>query len=145
MTCEICLAVLQVLRAMRHAGALKRLINQFSPQDLRELTPEARAKWVALVRSHANAFQAETAALRQELQPIFFSSPSAAVESPIIDSDEGLMRAVTRLFDLGSGNDARIRLAFSVSSSGGGATISPQLWGLLKSAENLAAAIQRVH
>ena len=133
--------------AMRHAGALKRLLNQFSPQDLRELDPEARAKWLALVRSHANAFQAETAALRQELQPIFFASaPSGASQrSAAITSDEELARAVARLFDLGSANDEIVRAAFSSSASGSGATISSQFWGLLKSTESLAAAIQKAH
>jgi len=131
--------------AMRHAGALKRLLNQFSPQELRELDPEARAKWLALVRSHANAFQAEISALRQELQPIFFASasPGASPDSAAITSDEELARAVARLFDLGSANDERVRAAFSSSATGTGATINPQLWGFLKSTESLAAAIQK--
>jgi len=131
--------------AMRHAGALKRLLNQFAPQDLRELSPEARAKWMALIRSHANAFQAETAALRQELQPIFFASaPSGgSQEGSAITSDDELARAVTRLFDLGSANDDTVSAAFSSSGSGAGATISSKFWVLLKSAESLAAAIQK--
>ncbi len=131
--------------AMRHAGALKRLVYQFSPQDLRELSPEARAKLMALIRSHANAFQAETAALRQELQPIFFASAPAGAspEGSSITGDEELARAVMRLFDLGSANDDTVSAAFSSSGSGAGATISSKFWGLLKSAESLAAAIQK--
>jgi len=131
--------------AMRHAGALKRLLNQFSAQDLRELDPESRGKWLALVRSHANAFQAETAALRQELQPVFFASAplGAPQESPAITSDDELVRAVARLFDLSSANDQKVRTAFSSSAIGSGATVNSQLWGLLKSTESLAAAIQK--
>jgi len=133
--------------AMRHAGALKRLLSQFSTQDLRALNPEARGKWLALVRSHANAFQAETAALRQELQPIFFSSSpqGASAESATITNDSELARAVVRLFDLGSANDETVRAAFSISAGvpSRSALITSTFWGLLKSTENLAAAIQK--
>jgi hypothetical protein len=131
---------------MRHAGALKRLLNQFSTQDLRELNPEARTKWIALVRSHANAFRVETAALRQELQPIFFSAAPTgpSQESNAILSDEELVRTVALLFDRGSANDNTVSAAFSSSATGSGATINSKFWGLLKSTESLAAAIQKV-
>jgi len=49
--------------------------------DLRTVTPDARAKWLQMVREHAALVERETAALRQDIQPIFFSgSPSLGLK-----------------------------------------------------------------
>ncbi len=133
-------------RAMSHTGALKRLVNQFSPEDLRTLMPQARAKWIALIQSHARAFERETARLRQELQPIFFPVPPSAevADESEISDDAGLSRAVERLFELGLANEQVIRSAFTVSAekTRTSAVGTPQFWQSLKRAEKLAATIQ---
>ncbi len=133
--------------AMRHAWALKRLINQFSAEELRTLAPEARAKWFSLIRDHARAFERETAGLRQELQPIF--SPGAGGNGSgaeiTIAGDADLDRAVERLFELGSANDQVVRSAFTISSTGSTTTAvrTAQFWRALGDAQKLAAKISR--
>ena len=129
---------------MRHVYAMKRLIGQFSPEELRTLSPEAKSKWVALIRSHARDYQNEVVALRRQLQPIFAGSsagPGASV--PEITDDASLARAVEQLFSLASANDGVIRSAFATSSesSATSAISSPQFWRSLTSAEGLAGKI----
>jgi len=132
-------------QAMRHAWALKRLLDQFSLEDLRTLNPEGRAKWLALLKGHARAFEQDTRALRLELQPVFF--PGAPFAEPpdtgeIVD-DDALTRAVGSLFELGSANDQVVRSALAISTESGSpsAIKSPQFWRALRSAERLAAQI----
>ncbi len=40
-------------QGMDHLWAMKRLLSQFSPEEQRSLTPEARTKWLAMIRAHA--------------------------------------------------------------------------------------------
>jgi RNA polymerase sigma factor (sigma-70 family) len=135
--------------AMRRAGALKRLLNQFSQEDLRALSPEARNKWLSLIRVHARAFQEETRLMRQQLQPIFFPSASAGgtQSEALIGDDDSLVRAVERLFKLGTSNERVISSAFATSSDAARTTAihSEQFWQSLKSAEALAVSIQAAH
>jgi len=130
--------------AMRHAWALKRLMSQFSANDLATLQPEAHAKWIALIQSHAREFQRETAGLRQQLEPIF-SSGTASTGTGEIRTDAELMRAVERLIALASTNYEIVRSAFTVTreSSAVSAIKTPQFWQSLRSAEALAASISR--
>ena len=133
-------------QAMDHLWAMKRLLNQFSPEELRALTPEARAKWLGLIRAHARSYQQTTQSLRRELQPVFFPGQSTAGASAegagIADTNE-LARAVDQLFELGSSNDRVIRSAFTSSSSGVMTTVikAPQFWQALKNGEASAARI----
>ncbi len=134
-------------RAMSHAAALKRLVGQFSASELRALAPDARAKWLDLVRSHARSFQEETAALSQELSPIFFpSGVSSGPSGPVITEDSELVQAVFKLFEIGAANDGAIRSAFSVSTDGSvsSVNVSQALQASLKRAEEQAARIQAV-
>jgi len=133
-------------RAMRHIYALKRLTNQFSAEELRSLSPEARDKWLSLVRSHARSFERETVTLRQELRPVFFpSAPQGGVSSESqITNTSGVTSAVERLFELGSANDRVIRSAFATSTEGAVTTAlkTGAFWQSLIAAESLAARIQ---
>ena len=97
------------LQALQHAWALKHLAERFSPDQLSELSPEARAKWVAMLNVHAAALQNETAALRRELGPVFF--PSAPEDGPRMElgNDQKLAAAIDRLLNLCSANDKVIR------------------------------------
>lgn len=133
-------------QGMDHLWAMKRLLNQLSPEELRSLTPEARAKWLGLIRAHARSYQQRTQSLRRELQPIFFPSQSTAGGSAegagIVDTNE-LARFVEQLFELGSSNDRVIRSAFTASTGGVMTTVikAPQFWQSLKNAEALAARV----
>src|SRR5260370_39089297 len=130
--------------AMRHAWALKRLLNQFSAEDLHSLSAEARAKWLSLIRAHATAFEQETRSLRQELQPVFPSSLSSG-EPGVgeISDDASLARAVERLFEPGAANDRALSSSSAISTRGGGsvAVRSPQFFQSLVSAESLTQKI----
>lgn len=134
--------------AMRHAWALKRLMAQFSPEALRSLPPEAHAKWLALIQSHARSFERETASLRQQLQPIFSSgvAPGGAGAGEN-RNDAELARAVTRLVELASVNYDVVRSAFTVTREPAvfSAIKTPQFWQSLRNAEAVAASIQRSH
>ena len=130
--------------AMRHAWALKRLMSQFSLKDLTALQPEAHAKWITLVKSHARAFENESRSLREQLQPIF-GSGSAGVSpaaGPVTD-DASLIRAVERLVALASTNYEVVRSAFTVTSASSqfSAIRSPQFWNSMRNAEAVAASI----
>ena len=136
--------VAQSRTGMQHLGALKKLANQFSPAELKTLTPEAREKWLALIRSHARAFYEQDAALRGDLKPVFFAGASeSAGDSSAIAGDSQLLTGIRQLFELGAGNDQVIRSAFTASSGTRVSAISsPQFWKSLKDAEALARQIQ---
>jgi len=132
-------------QAMQHLGAMKRLANQFSAEQLRTITPDARLKWLELLRAHARAYQQQSAGLRRELRPIFF--PNAGEEAAgvsAIRSDEELKQAVLELFNAGAANDQVIRSAFTATSEAARFTAigTPQFWQAMKKAEALAARIQ---
>jgi hypothetical protein len=131
-------------RALFHAIELKRLINRFANVDMRTVTPDARAKWLQMVREHAAAFERETAALRQDIEPVFFSSsPSVPAEEIEIAGDVDLARAVERLHKVALANNDALRAAFTISAQSSKAIKSLQFWRSLCSAENLAASIKQ--
>jgi len=131
-------------RALFHAIELKRLINRFANVDMRTVAPDAHAKWLQMVREHAAASERETAALCQEIQPIFFSeSPPVAAEEIEISGDVDLAHAVERLHKLALTNNDALRAAFTISTQSSKAVKSLQFWRSLSSAENLAARIKK--
>ena len=133
-------------RAMGRAYALKRLVEQFKPDELRNLSPDSRAKLLALVRSHAGAIREECEGLQSELRPIFGSVNAGAAGTPDADEVTSLPRAVDALVTLASTNDTVVRSAFTLSASGPGFTAikTPQFWQSLKTAETLAAKLQSI-
>jgi hypothetical protein len=131
-------------RALFHAIELKLLINRFANVDMRTVTPDARAKWLQMVHEHAAALERETAALRKDIQPVFFSgSPAVAAEEIEIAGDVDLTRAVERLHKLALANNDALRAAFTISAQSSNTVKSPQFWRALLSAENLAAHIRK--
>jgi hypothetical protein len=132
---------------MSEAGTLKRLAGQFSADDVRTMSPEARAKWLAVMRAHARNCEQEARRLRLELQPIFFpgASPGVDTDQMEIKDEASLAQAAARLFDLVSASDRVIRSAFTISSESAATTAirAPQFWGLLKSGESLAGKLSR--
>lgn len=128
--------------AMGRAAAMKRLTGQFTLAELKNLSPDAREKWLTLIRSHARAFQQEIAALRQDLTPVFGGGGSG-VGARAIDDDTELIRAVNRLFELGSANDRTVRAALSISSDRGAGNLGTSFFSSLRTTEEIAAAIER--
>jgi hypothetical protein len=135
-------------RAMNHsrnallqAAALKRLVTRFSSEEIRELTPEARDKWLAMIDQHARAYRREVQTLQSELKPIFQqSSPST---QPKMRTDESLIQLADRLVQLSYANDESVRSAFTVSVDENDMVLnSTKFWHSLAEAEALAEAIR---
>ncbi len=134
-------------QALFHASALKRLGERFSDEQLRAFDPDVHAKWLAIIRQHARAFQEETASLRQELRPVFFPSMPLG-QSQVgskVRTDTELIAASVRLMELAATNDQIVRSAFTISAetSAISAVATPQFWKSLSNAENLAAKIAK--
>ncbi len=132
--------------AMSHVYALKQLISQFTPESLRALTPEAKSKWLELVRAHARGYRTELAGLRGELQTIFGStSGSEGSNVAAIIDDASLSRAVQELFAAASQTDATIHSVFVVSTAiaSSSAINSPQFWQQMNRAEAISTRISR--
>ena len=133
------------VQVMTHAWAIKRLAERFTPEQLNALAPDARAKWLAIVRPHAHSVRQETASLRLELQPVFPSAASAAGgdEKIEISNDADLLRAIERLFEVCAANDRMVSSAFAIKSQTTNVSDlqGSQFWRSLRRAENLAAKI----
>lgn len=131
---------------MSQAGTLKKLSGRFSRDDLKNMTPEARSKWLAVVRSHASNCEVENRKLRQDLSALFGISSGASGEpGAAIDTDAELQAAAARLFAEAAANDRVIRSAFTIS--GDGAAVSPiknqAFLRAMSGVERLAASLQR--
>jgi RNA polymerase sigma factor (sigma-70 family) len=130
--------------ALFHAIALKQLINRFANVDMRTVTPDARAKWLAMVREQAAAFDRETSALRRELQPVFFAgAESSGVEVLTIADDADLAAAVEKLHKLALANNEAVRNAFTISSRSSAGALKSSFWRSSANAERLAQGIER--
>jgi RNA polymerase sigma factor (sigma-70 family) len=132
-------------RALFHAIELNRLVNRFANVDMRMVAPDARAKWLAMLHEHAAAFVRENAALRQEIQPVFFPGLALKVAEEVsLQSDADIARAVERLHKLALANNEGVRAAFTISSQSSAVAInSEEFWQSLQRAGNLAAKIQQ--
>jgi len=130
--------------ALFHAIELKRLSNRFANVDMQTVAPGAREKWLDMLHEHANAFTRETAALRQEIQPVFFPGASTpGSEGGVISSDADLARAIERLHKLALSNNEAVRSAFTTSSQSSAVAVkSAAFWQALFKAEDLAKKIQ---
>ena len=128
----------QAAQPVRHAWALKRLAEQLAPAELATLQPAAKAKWRKLIVTHAAALQREAAALRRELQPVFFAGVTEA-EPEVASSD--LRALAAQLVELTAAQDDAIGRA--LSSAGTDTNVTPlrtrQFWQGLRRVEMLAA------
>jgi RNA polymerase sigma factor (sigma-70 family) len=131
-------------KALFHAVELKKLINRFAGVDMRAVAPDARTKWLAMIREHAAAIEEQTAQLRNELRPIFFSDATTFVtEEVLIQNDADLDRAIGRLHRLTLANNGAIRSAMTISAHSSAAAIkSRQFWSSLIGVGELAAQIK---
>jgi hypothetical protein len=130
---------------MFHAIELKRLVNRFANVDMQTVAPDARTKWIRMLHEHAAAFERETAALRLEIQPVFFPGASVPLaESSSINNDADLARAIERLHKLALANNDAVRSALTTSSQSSAAAVkSIAFWQALFKAEELAKKIQQ--
>ncbi|HSE19648.1 MAG TPA: RNA polymerase sigma factor [Pyrinomonadaceae bacterium] len=131
--------------ALFHAVELKRLVNRFANVDMQTVAPGARTKWLAMLHEHAAAFERDTAALRQELQDVFFRGASAPpAEGGAVDGDADLARVVERLHKLALANNNAVRSAFTTSSQSSAVAVkSTAFWQALFKAEELAKKIEQ--
>jgi len=129
--------------ALFHAIALKQLLNRFANVDMRTVAPDARVKWLAMVREQAAAFERETTLLRRELQPIFFAGVEPQVDPGlVIDSDEDLEVAVEKLHTMAMANNEAVRTAFTISSRSSAAALKSSFWRFSANAQALAQRIE---
>ncbi len=131
-------------QAMFHAAAMKRLADRFTLEQVRAFDEESRAKWLALIRQHALTFRRESAALREELSPLFANAPTPAASQVIGDGGaDALIRAVSQLFERSTANYEAIQSAFTISTIAPAVLTvrSPQFWQSLQETESLAQGI----
>ena len=137
-------AVNGAYRALFHAISLRRIVNRFASVDMRTVTPDARAKWLAMVREHASAYAREMAVLREDLRPIFFAGASSgAVDDTAIATDAELAVAVEKLHKLALANNDAVQTAFTISVRSSAVALKSSFWNLSASAERLAQRIER--
>jgi len=132
-------------QALQHAGALRSLAARFSPEELRTLDPESRARWLALINQHAQSLKQNSSALRLELRAIVAAPAADSTDVSNISNDAELLQAVNRLFAMCSANDATVRSALSLSndSSKAAAVKGAQFWRSLANVEALATKISK--
>jgi DNA-directed RNA polymerase specialized sigma24 family protein len=133
-------------RALFHAIELKQLVDRFSQMDMHSVTPQARAKWLEMVRGHAAAFEREWKALNQEVQPIFLviDAESEAGMEAQISTDADLAHGTQRLHRLALLTADGIRRAFTTSVESTNLSIkSKEFWSSVIDAKNLAARISK--
>ncbi|HEX7330623.1 MAG TPA: sigma-70 family RNA polymerase sigma factor [Pyrinomonadaceae bacterium] len=132
-------------RALFRASQLNQLTNRFANVDLRTVSPDARAKFLAMVHEHALAFERENAVLRQEIGPVFFPGTALpGAEEVSLQSDADLARAIELLHKLALSNSNAIRSALTISSQSSAVAIkSTAFWQSMQRAESLAKRIQQ--
>ncbi len=128
--------------ALSHAWALRRIIQTRA----NELSEEASARRLSMIRRHALAFEQQTARLRAEMETILgVSAPSIEAEAIEIKDEAALVRAIARLVETASFNDEAVRSSLSISSASSTAMVKTYQFRLsLRRAEQIAAIIKTV-
>ena len=134
-------------RVLSHAIELRQLKQRFSGSQLDVLTPDAKARWFSLLKSHAEALRRETAALRDDLAPVFNVEGSGGKSGGIeISTETDLAAAIDHAYQLASSIDETVRSAFSASTSDAApATLlkSPNFRFSMAATEQIAARIRQ--
>ena len=138
-------AVNRAYNVLFHAIEIKQLVKRFATVDMRTVAPDARVKWIRMLREHATALSNDNAALRGKIQPIFFAgSPVLTSDEASIQSDADLARAVDRLHQLALANNAAVRAAFTISTESSAVAFkSNAFWQALFRVEKLAERIKQ--
>jgi RNA polymerase sigma factor (sigma-70 family) len=132
-------------QALLHASALKHLAEQFTPAQARALPPDARAKWLSMVREHAAAYRREVAALRAQLTEVFGAGGAGAGDEAF--GDDATVQAAARLLQSSYTLDGAVRSAFTISEGAGSSSAikSQQFWRTLADSERLASEIEKAY
>jgi RNA polymerase sigma factor (sigma-70 family) len=136
-------------QALLHASALARLVKRFSPEAIRQLSPEAQTQWNSIIAEHAQSYRREVRRLSRELRPIFFpeESPGEAVDDERGSDRAGSTQIAEQLLRLSHEHDEVMRSAFAISTQArtGSSIKSPQFWRSLRDAERVAMTIQSLY
>lgn len=134
-------------RAVAHSLELKQLGSRFPAAQLDQFTPSARAKWVSLVRNHAEALQRELSTLDGELQRIFPSNENGQPEAEQVEisTSAALLTEIDRLHRLIVVIDQSVRSSFAASSGSAhnDGVKSPRFRSELAASLSLAEKIRR--
>jgi RNA polymerase sigma factor (sigma-70 family) len=104
-------------KSMTHIYALKRLLRQFSAAEFKELSVDAKVKWLALLQAHARAYKSEADLMRAELQPVFFAGhASRSTDAPSQGDAMSAIANAEQLVNLATANDRIVRYSFTTSS-----------------------------
>jgi hypothetical protein len=130
-------------KLLQHAGALMSLTGRFTIDELRTLDPESRAKWLGLVRQHAQGLRQNVVLLQRELGDALGQPRVDVLAEPSIETDAMLVQTVNRLFTTASAIDQTVRASLSLSNNPGSAARikGVQFWRSLSTAEDLATKI----
>lgn len=129
-------------RALLHAWALEHFVASLTPAEVAALDAEGQSRWRLVLDAHAREVAQETAAIYDELKPVFFpSAPSDTMGSE--EAAAGVAETVKRLFQLVSYNERAIRQALTLAADGAAKIETQQLHDSLRKVEKLAAAIRQ--
>jgi len=131
-------------RARSHALAMKKTAECFTAAELQAMDQGTRRRFNMLIVEHADGYRRELQQLREQLQPIFdLASLQESATAIEVRSDEDLLHAVNRLFEIAAVNDAALSQSFSVSTEvvTGAAVKRPEFWRSFGAAETLAIQI----
>lgn len=131
------------IQARRHATALRQLSERFSASDLASLTAVDRARWLGLLRGHANKFLAENEALQRDLTTVF-PDIGGSVGSRTLDSDREIQTVIRELYGLAVACDEDLRASFaSFTNAAASAEVkTAKFWRALNTASALARSVQ---
>lgn len=144
---------------MKHAWALKHLVEDFTKSQLEAMDPAALEQWRRMISRHARDLRAETESLRRALEPVFGEAagtqqPGEVAETEMGDTRAGeargveeVVRSVQRLFELVSATERVVSKAFSRSVDNQAASASlkaEQFWRSLSKTEALAERLDRL-
>ncbi|HYL97473.1 MAG TPA: hypothetical protein VEZ90_00855, partial [Blastocatellia bacterium] len=129
--------------ALRHAWALKRLAQEFSPEELQSLGPEARARRGQMIIEHARSARDELAKLSQQLGQVFGLQRPTAEAFPVT-GDGAVSNEIAELTDSISAIDESVRSDFTVTagSASSSSVDSAGFWRQLDKAQKLAESIR---
>ncbi len=113
-----------------HALAMKQLSGRFSEADLKTLTPDERARWLALIHGHAEALVREAEALRRDLQQFFPEAAAGSSGGGAINGDAELEARARELYEASLVIDRGLSRSFALTAgaSSGAPVKSQDFW-----------------
>ncbi len=132
-------------KSMVHVYAMKRVLAQFSVEELARLNADAKTKWLGLVSAHATAYHNELNVIQRELQPVFFAGQTLSQAE--LGRREDLTSAIATAQELvvvATENDAVIRYSFTTSnelSAQDSSIKGLEFWRALERAARLASRL----